>query len=129
MIAKTLNLPLTYGALLLLSLLVTSCGDAVKKPGSLADRQNNADLVALGGANECLKCHRINASIIGPAWDLVAKRYQNNPDAREMLINKVKTGGSGNWNNITGGAVMPPNSPRVADADVEKLVDLILAIK
>ena len=117
------------GIFLSVSALIVSCEGQIKTPGSLANRQNFADLVNLAEVNGCLPCHKVNASVIGPAWDLVANRYRNVPNARQMLIEKVKSGGSGSWTTITGGAVMPPYSPRVSDADIEKLVDYILAIK
>jgi cytochrome c len=41
---------------------------------------------------------------------------------------KVKKGGKGNWTKVTGGAPMPPYSPRVSDANIEKLVDFILGL-
>ncbi len=42
-----------------------------------------------------------------------------------MLADKVKKGGPGVWGPIP----MPPNSPRVSDADIKKMVELILALK
>jgi cytochrome c len=41
-----------------------------------------------------------------------------------LLIGKVKKGGKGTW----GPAPMPPYSPRVSDANIEKLVDFILGL-
>ena len=37
----------------------------------------------------------------------------------------MKKGGKGNWTEVTGGVPMPPFSPRVADEDIEKLVDFV----
>jgi cytochrome c len=42
-----------------------------------------------------------------------------------MLVEKVKKGGSGVW----GAIPMPPNSPQVSDADIKKMVEMILALK
>lgn len=66
---------------------------------------------------------------MGPAWTAVAERYRGDPDARNRLINKVKSGGAGNWTKVTGGMPMPPNYPRVSDEDITKLVDFVLALK
>jgi cytochrome c len=43
-------------------------------------------------------------------------------------VEKVKKGGKGNWTAVTGGVPMPPNSPRVPDGDIEKLVTFLLAL-
>ena len=65
---------------------------------------------------------------MGPAWKDVATRYKNNAQAKSLLVNKVKTGGKGNWTDVTGGAAMPPYSPRVSDADITALVEFVLAL-
>lgn len=76
----------------------------------------------------CLACHSVDKKVVGPGWKDVAARYKGKADAKATLITKVKKGGKGNWADVTGGAPMPPYSPRVSDADIEKLVDFILAL-
>jgi cytochrome c len=58
----------------------------------------------------------------------VGKKYKGDAGAKAALIAKVKKGGKGNWTAVTGGAPMPPYSPRVADADIEKLVTFVLSL-
>jgi len=86
-----------------------------------------ADL-ELAKKSGCLACHNIDKKIIGPAWKDVAARYKGKADTRADLIGKVAKGGKGNWKKVTGGAPMPPYSPRVSDANIEKLVDFILGL-
>lgn len=76
----------------------------------------------------CFACHAIDRKVVGPPWRDVAARYRGDASARERLIAKVHTGGKGNWTDVTGGVMMPPYSPRVADADIAALVDFILAL-
>jgi cytochrome c len=76
----------------------------------------------------CLACHSVEKKIVGPAWKDVAAKYKGDASARAMLIKKVHTGGKGNWTKVTGGAPMPPYSPRVSDANIEKLVDFVLSL-
>jgi cytochrome c len=76
----------------------------------------------------CLACHSVEKKIVGPAWKDVAAKYKGDAGAKALLIEKVKKGGKGNWTEVTGGAPMPPYSPRVADADIEKLVDFIIGL-
>jgi len=87
------------------------------------------DGLALAKKSGCLACHSIDKKIVGPAWQEVAARYIDDQQAREKLISKVSKGGKGNWTEVTGGAPMPPYSPRVTDADIETLVDFVLSLK
>ena len=76
----------------------------------------------------CLACHSVEKKIVGPAWKDVGAKYKGDAAARAALINKVKKGGKGNWTAVTGGAPMPPYSPRVSDENIEKLVDFVLSL-
>jgi len=82
-----------------------------------------ADL-ALAKKSGCMACHSIDKKIVGPSWKDVAAKYKGDPDAKAKLINKIKKGGKGVW----GPAPMPPYSPRVSDANIEKLVDFIMTL-
>ncbi|NOZ55077.1 MAG: c-type cytochrome [Gammaproteobacteria bacterium] len=86
------------------------------------------DALALAKKSGCLACHSIEKKVVGPSWNDVAAKYKSDGAAKAMLITKVKKGGKGNWAKITGGAPMPPYSPRVKDADIEALVDFILTL-
>lgn len=88
-----------------------------------------ADMPADANRHGCVACHAIDAKRIGPAWQDVANRYRGDAAARDMLIAKVKGGGSGNWTEVTGGVPMPPNGPRVPDEDIAALVDFILNLE
>ncbi|HHH47822.1 MAG TPA: c-type cytochrome [Gammaproteobacteria bacterium] len=85
--------------------------------------QASADL-DLAKKSGCLACHSVEKKIVGPSWKDVAAKYKGEADARDLLISRVKKGGKGVW----GPAPMPPYSPRVTDANIEKLVDFILAL-
>ena len=76
----------------------------------------------------CLACHSVDKKLVGPAWKDVAAKYKGQADAKATLITKVAKGGKGNWTKVTGGAPMPPYSPRVSDANIEKLVDFIMGL-
>jgi cytochrome c len=78
---------------------------------------------ALAKASNCLACHTVDKKLVGPAYQDVAKKYKGDKDAEDKLIKKVKAGGSGVWGPIP----MPPNSPKVSDADIKTLVEWVLA--
>jgi len=84
--------------------------------------------LALAQQSGCLACHKIEAKLVGPAWRDVSAKYRGDAAARARLVAKVKSGGQGNWTEITGGMPMPPYSPRVPDQDIEKLVTFILSL-
>ncbi len=93
----------------------------------LGSSQAFADL-DLAKKSGCLACHSVEKKVVGPAWKDVAAKYKGNGAAKADLVAKVKKGGKGNWTEVTGGVPMPPYSPRVADADIDTLVDFILAL-
>lgn len=88
---------------------------------------NREEGLALAAKSGCLACHKIETKLVGPAWRDVSNRYKGDPDAKARLIAKVKTGGKGNWTDVTGGITMPPYSPRVSDENIEKLVTFVLS--
>lgn len=74
--------------------------------------------------NGCNACHSEDKKVIGPSYKDVAAKYKGDPAAVAKLSEKVKKGGSGVW----GPVPMPPNT-QVSDADIKKMVELILALK
>jgi cytochrome c len=74
--------------------------------------------------NGCNACHAEDKKVIGPAYKEVAAKYKGDAGAVAKLSEKVKKGGSGVWGPIP----MPPNT-QVSDADIKKMVELILALK
>jgi len=86
-----------------------------------------ADL-ELAKKSGCLACHSVEKKIVGPAWKDVGAKYKGDAGAKAKLIEKVKKGGKGNWTEVTGGAPMPPYSPRVTDENIEKLVTFVLSL-
>lgn len=79
---------------------------------------------ALGKQSGCFACHHLEQKRVGPAWNEVGKKYKDDAGARDSLIKWVHSGGTGRWQM----GVMPAYSPRVSDADIEKLVDFILSL-
>lgn len=96
------------------------------KPAAAALGRDEA--LALAGQSGCLACHKIEAKLVGPAWQDVAAKYRGDAAAKARLIAKVRGGGQGNWTEVTGGMPMPPYSPRVSDENIEKLVGFVLSL-
>jgi len=75
----------------------------------------------------CLDCHSVDKKKTGPAYRDVAARYKNDAGARVALTRKIKSGGKGNWTEITGGKAMPPHSALVSEDEISQLVTWILS--
>lgn len=84
---------------------------------------------ALAKKSGCFACHALDKRLVGPAWQDVAARYAADKAAgKQHLLVKVAKGGQGVWADAGINIAMPPYSPRVSDADIETLVDFILAL-
>jgi cytochrome c len=73
----------------------------------------------------CFSCHTIEKKLVGPAWNDVSAKYRGQKDAEAKLIAKVSKGGSGAWGSVP----MPPNAPKVAEANIKTLVRFVLSLK
>lgn len=113
--------------LLLITIFLFACdtGDAMRDKASKNPKMSARVLAADNG---CMGCHSVAITIVGPAWQLVAKKYKNQPGAKEFLIEKIKKGGKGNWDKMTKGETMPPYENRMSHDDIVKVVDYILAL-
>lgn len=82
-----------------------------------------ADPHALMTSKGCVACHKVDAKLVGPSYQDVAKKYAGQKDAKAYLVKKVLEGGSGVW----GPVAMTPNKGRITDEEVGIMVDWILA--
>ena len=95
----------------------------------LASGQANAaiskdEALELAKKSGCLACHSIEKKVVGPAWQDVANKYKGDASMKDKLVGKVKSGGKGVWGEVP----MPPYSPRVPDADIEKMAEFVLSL-
>lgn len=81
----------------------------------------HADL-ALAQKNACMACHAVDKKLVGPAYQEVAKKYGNTPEAVKTLAGHIRAGGSGKW-----GPVPMPAQPNLSEADAMKLAGWILS--
>lgn len=102
---------------------------ASSKPTSMVadDITANPDYVKgkeLIGKNDCLTCHKENEKLVGPAYKDVAAKYASDPNAIEVLAEKVMKGGTGVW-----GQVPMAAHPNLTKEDAVALVKYIMLIK
>lgn len=105
-----------------------SCGN--NKGGSAAatssapdnpEAEKGMNLIA---KSDCLGCHKINETSVGPAYNLVAAKYPNTEATINTLAEKVQKGGSGNW-----GSVPMAAHPSISKEDAELMVKYVLSLK
>ncbi|MPQ69108.1 MULTISPECIES: c-type cytochrome [unclassified Pseudomonas] len=79
------------------------------------------DAMALLQSNSCLSCHAVDHKVVGPAYQDVAAKYANDPQALAKVISSIEHGGTGKWGNIP----MPPFA-QLSPSDLQTLATFIL---
>lgn len=79
---------------------------------------------ALIAGSDCRTCHKDDTKLIGPAYQDVAKKYENTPKNVKMLAEKVLNGGQGNW-----GEIPMAGHPNLSVDDASAMVEYILSMK
>jgi cytochrome c551/c552 len=72
---------------------------------------------------DCKSCHKEADKSIGPAFVLVAQKYQADPKAPGYLAQKIIKGGSGVWGDVAMSA-----HPSLSQDDVNQIVTWILSL-
>lgn len=72
---------------------------------------------------DCKSCHKEAEKSIGPAFIDVAKKYQEQPNARTYLVDKIIKGGGGVW-----GEVQMAAHPSLPRGDIEQIVNWIMGL-
>ncbi|KAA5543527.1 c-type cytochrome [Adhaeribacter rhizoryzae] len=74
--------------------------------------------------SDCLACHKDDAKLVGPSYEEVANKYENNAKNVDFLVGKIIKGGAGSWGQIP----MSPH-PNLSSADAREMVNYILSLK
>lgn len=75
----------------------------------------------LAKSKSCLQCHAENKKLVGPSFEDIKKKYENDPKAVEQLSQKVIKGTSGVW-----GPIPMPMNKQVSQEEAETLIKWIL---
>lgn len=71
--------------------------------------------------SDCFTCHASKNKLIGPSFELIAKRYPVNRNSLERLTNKVMNGSAGIW-----GKVAMPAHPAMKSDEIREMISWIL---
>ncbi len=80
--------------------------------------------LALMRGTTCFACHIINAKSVGPSYLEVAKKYRDNEAARDLLAQKIISGGVGVWSKEV---PMPPH-PQHTLEQARQMMDWVLSL-
>ena len=69
----------------------------------------------------CFNCHATKNKLIGPSFELIAKRYPDNPNAIDMLTKKIMNGSTGVW-----GDMPMPAHPALKTDQARQVISWIL---
>lgn len=73
--------------------------------------------------SDCKACHAFNKKSVGPAFTEIAKRYNGEQGATDMLAKKIINGGAGNWGEHAMSA-----HPQLSLATAKEMVNYILGL-
>ena len=103
-------------------LMVAYSPDSAHANKYLSDRaKKNPEVLSWMSRSTCFNCHAAKAKLIGPSFDLIARRYPDNSISAEALTKKIITGSTGTWGDLK----MPPH-PDLKIDEVREAVSWIL---
>ena len=105
-----------------MKLMVLAASTAALSLGAVTNASAE-DALALATQNGCMACHQVETKVVGPSYKDVAAKYKGDAAALDMLVSKVKNGGSGTW----GPVPMPPNV-NVSEENIKTIVTWVLSL-
>ncbi|MEK8088555.1 c-type cytochrome [Thermithiobacillus plumbiphilus] len=99
--------------------------DGKNKESSMSTAESGQ---AIMQKSDCMSCHAVDRKMVGPAYAWVAYRYKGDSTAVDKLADKIKVGGAGNWNDLTGGIPMPAH-PQLTQGQTKAMAEWILSQK
>lgn len=73
--------------------------------------------------SDCKACHSVKSQSIGPSFEMVSKKYENNDSNISMLAEKILRGGNGAWGN----QAMAPH-PQLTKSQTVEMARYILSL-
>ena len=74
--------------------------------------------------SDCVICHNVEEKLVGPSYREVAAKYPATEATKELLVEKIRKGGSGVWGEIAMAA-----HPNISKEDVREMVNYIMSLR
>jgi cytochrome c len=94
----------------------------VETTNETSTQKSSAEL--LMEKSDCYTCHSVDTKLIGPSFNEISKKYENNRASIQLLADKIINGGSGVW-----GEVPMQAHSQMSIEDATEMVNFILSIK
>lgn len=78
---------------------------------------------ALIEGSDCMRCHGLARSYVGPAFEAIAARYQSQSDAIDHLARKIREGSVGTWGNV-----IMPRHPQITPEQAQQMAEWVIAV-
>ncbi|MGB3799815.1 MAG: c-type cytochrome, partial [Lewinella sp.] len=82
--------------------------------------QKGKDMI---GESDCLSCHRVDVSSVGPSYQAVAEKYPNTPEQKAISAKRIIEGSVGLWGDHAMSA-----HPDLSEKDAMMMVDYIMSL-
>lgn len=113
---------LRYARLGLLIALGVGCLPVAVTLATAAGSMPSGEQIARG--SDCFSCHAVDHTVVGPAFQAVAKRFAGKQGTMATLIKAIKNGHVGTW-----GSIAMPSHPNLSHEQMAKAVEWILSMK
>ena len=74
--------------------------------------------------NDCLSCHRVDVSSVGPSYEAVAAKYAGEPEMKPTIVGRIINGSVGIWGDHGMSA-----HPDLTERDAGMMVDYIMSLE
>ncbi len=109
---------------LAMAAIALSCSLAAPAAHAQAGASNTASGLALAQQQNCMSCHSVTRTFMGPALRDVASKYAAKPEAQAYLSHKIMEGSAGVW-----GMVPMPANTQLSPGQAAMLASWILTLK
>ncbi|BAN22393.1 c-type cytochrome [Caballeronia insecticola] len=88
------------------------------------DMSMSTSMQGFAQSHNCMSCHSVSRTFMGPSFDSVAHRYAQVDGARATLARRIVEGGVGVW-----GPVPMPANTQISSDQAVALADWILSLR
>jgi cytochrome c len=105
----------------------TSAGETTAAPPPPAEETKDPAItkgMELIAKSDCLTCHKLTETSIGPAYSAVSAKYQGRENITDSLAQKIIKGGAGVWGTVP----MTPH-PQLSQEDAKAMATYVMSVK